>query len=133
MLVGPARSMVVLVLLLFLAGVHCSQKFNSLSPSLFVLLLLLLPPPPLLLLLLLLPLLPLPLLLLLSPPCNRVKLFTTPRDLLAVDLGKLAMRGLLNRNPELDPKDIDYILFGTVIQARRTTHDTHAIPSTFPR
>ena len=53
-----------------------------------------------------------------------------PRDLLAVDLGKLAMRGLLNRNPELDPKDIDYVLFGTVIQARhmryikREMHDT---------
>lgn len=41
------------------------------------------------------------------------------RDLLAVDLGKLALRGLLNRNPELDPKDIDYLLFGTVIQVHK--------------
>lgn len=47
------------------------------------------------------------------------------RDLLAVDLGKLALRGLLNRNPELDPKDVDYLLFGTVIQV----HTTAARPS----
>lgn len=42
-----------------------------------------------------------------------------------MDLGKLAMRGLLNRNPELDPKDIDYILFGAVIQVRHAARDTH--------
>ena len=43
------------------------------------------------------------------------------RDLLAVDLGKLALRGLLNRNPELAPKDVDYLLFGTVIQVHNPT------------
>lgn len=37
-----------------------------------------------------------------------------------MDLGKLALRGLLNRNPELDPKDVDYLLFGTVIQVQST-------------
>ncbi|CAM9251746.1 unnamed protein product [Ectocarpus sp. 4 AP-2014] len=47
---------------------------------------------------------------------------TTYKDLLAVDLGKLALRGLLNRNPELDPKDVDYLLFGTVIQESRTSN-----------
>eukprot|EP00904_Undaria_pinnatifida_P005603 jgi/Undpi1/2172/HiC_scaffold_12.g05558.m1 len=64
---------------------------------------------------------------------------TAYKDLLAVDLGKLAMRGLLNRNPELDPKDIDYVLFGTVIQARhmryikREMHDTLRTTSNIAR
>lgn len=38
-----------------------------------------------------------------------------------MDLGKLALRGLLNRNPELDPKYIDYLMFGTVIQVLYST------------
>ncbi|CAM9439470.1 unnamed protein product [Discosporangium mesarthrocarpum] len=47
---------------------------------------------------------------------------TTYKDYLAVDLGKMALRGLLNRNPELDPKDVDYLLYGTVIQEARTSN-----------
>ncbi|CAN0054438.1 unnamed protein product [Ascophyllum nodosum] len=47
---------------------------------------------------------------------------TAYKNLLAVDLGRLALRGLLNRNPELDPKHIDYILYGTVIQESRTSN-----------
>jgi acetyl-CoA acetyltransferase len=44
------------------------------------------------------------------------------QDLLAVDLGKLAIAGLLHRNPELNPKDVDCVLFGTVIQECRTSN-----------
>lgn len=58
------------------------------------------------------------------------------RDLLAVDLGKLALRGLLNRNPELDPKDVDYLLYGTVIQVCNACiqylHSSRAIESSHP-
>jgi acetyl-CoA acyltransferase len=41
---------------------------------------------------------------------------------MAVDLGKLALAGLLHRNPELDPKAIDYLMYGTVIQESRTSN-----------
>lgn len=44
------------------------------------------------------------------------------QDLMAVDLGKLALAGLLHRNPELKPADIDYVLYGTVIQESRTSN-----------
>lgn len=57
-----------------------------------------------------------------SPTCQQTLARPTHRDLLAVDLGKLALRGLLNRNPELDPKDVDYLLFGTVIQVQKNTN-----------
>lgn len=63
---------------------------------------------------------------------------TTYKDKLAVDLGKLALAGILNRNPELDAKDIDYLLYGTVIQEARTSNIAReaamgaGIPDTVP-
>jgi hypothetical protein len=47
---------------------------------------------------------------------------TTYKDEMAVDLGKLAMKGLLDRHPEMDPSAIDYLLYGTVIQESRTSN-----------
>eukprot|EP00611_Tribonema_gayanum_P019889 TRINITY_DN3539_c0_g2_i1.p1 TRINITY_DN3539_c0_g2~~TRINITY_DN3539_c0_g2_i1.p1 ORF type:complete len:483 (-),score=156.70 TRINITY_DN3539_c0_g2_i1:349-1698(-) len=47
---------------------------------------------------------------------------TLYKDLMAVDLGKLALAGLLHRNPELKPAEIDYVLYGTVIQESRTSN-----------
>jgi acetyl-CoA acyltransferase len=47
---------------------------------------------------------------------------TLYKDLMAVDLGKLALAGLIHRNPELDPAKIDYLLYGTVIQESRTSN-----------
>ncbi|CAM9266268.1 unnamed protein product [Phaeothamnion confervicola] len=63
---------------------------------------------------------------------------TTYKDKLAVDLAKLALQGLLVRNPELDPKAIDYVLYGTVIQETRTSNIAReaamaaGIPNTVP-
>ncbi|CAM9352017.1 unnamed protein product [Chrysoparadoxa australica] len=47
---------------------------------------------------------------------------TVYKDLLAVDLSMLVLRGLVNRNPELDPATIDYLLYGTVIQESKTSN-----------
>lgn len=46
---------------------------------------------------------------------------TVYKDLLAVDLARLALRGLLNKTA-LDPALIDYIYMGTVIQESRTSN-----------
>lgn len=46
---------------------------------------------------------------------------TTYKDHMAVDLGKLALKGLLTRTA-LDPATIDYILYGTVIQEPKTSN-----------
>ena len=43
-------------------------------------------------------------------------------ELMAVDLGRLAIRGLLDRNPQLDPGAIDNVLMGTVIQECKTSN-----------
>lgn len=43
------------------------------------------------------------------------------KDLLAVDLGRLAMKGILTKTA-LDPNLIDYIFYGTVIQEPRTSN-----------
>jgi len=37
-------------------------------------------------------------------------------ELIAQDLGRMALRGLLDRNPQLNPGEIDQVLMGTVIQ-----------------
>lgn len=46
---------------------------------------------------------------------------TTYKDLLAVDLGRLAMKGLIARTA-LDPAAVDYVLYGNVIQETRTSN-----------
>eukprot|EP01104_Vermistella_antarctica_P000931 TRINITY_DN11011_c0_g1_i1.p1 TRINITY_DN11011_c0_g1~~TRINITY_DN11011_c0_g1_i1.p1 ORF type:complete len:483 (+),score=155.22 TRINITY_DN11011_c0_g1_i1:39-1451(+) len=42
-------------------------------------------------------------------------------DLMAYDLGRLALKGLVDRN-NLNPADVDYIIMGTVIQEARTSN-----------
>lgn len=42
-------------------------------------------------------------------------------DLMAYDLGKMAIKGLLTRTA-IDPKVIDYVTFGTVVQECRTSN-----------
>jgi len=51
-----------------------------------------------------------------------VKAGTAYKDLMAVDLGRLSLKGLLDRNPALKPREIDYLLYGTVIQETRTSN-----------
>mmetsp|Transcript_5316 Transcript_5316/g.8333 ORF Transcript_5316/g.8333 Transcript_5316/m.8333 type:complete len:439 (+) Transcript_5316:113-1429(+) len=51
-----------------------------------------------------------------------VKASTNYKDLMAVDLQRMAFKGLLDRNPALDPEKIDYIVAGTVIQEVRTSN-----------
>eukprot|EP00968_Pinguiococcus_pyrenoidosus_P026181 scaffold7059_cov250-Pinguiococcus_pyrenoidosus.AAC.9 len=46
---------------------------------------------------------------------------TVYKDMMAVDLGRLALKGLLTKTA-LDPALIDYILYGTVIQEPRTSN-----------
>jgi len=46
---------------------------------------------------------------------------TTYSDLLAVDLGRLALKGLLTKTA-VDPKLIEYVCMGTVIQEPRTSN-----------
>lgn len=46
---------------------------------------------------------------------------TAYKDLLAVDLGRLALKGLLTKTA-IDPKLVDYLYFGTVIQEARTSN-----------
>eukprot|EP01041_Mallomonas_annulata_P004117 gene4117-8188_t len=46
---------------------------------------------------------------------------TTYNNYLAVDLGRFAMKGLLTKTA-IDPKLIDYIIFGNVIQEARTSN-----------
>ena len=41
--------------------------------------------------------------------------------LLAVDLGRLALKGLINKTA-LNPASIDYLYYGTVIQESRTSN-----------
>jgi len=43
-------------------------------------------------------------------------------EFMAVDLGRLALRGLLDRNPQLDPGSIDNVQMGTVIQDCKTSN-----------
>jgi len=43
-------------------------------------------------------------------------------ELIAQDLGRMALRGLLDRNPQLNPGEIDQVLMGTVIQESRTSN-----------
>lgn len=43
------------------------------------------------------------------------------KDHMAVDLGRFAMKGLLTKTA-LDPKLIDYIYYGSVIQEPRTSN-----------
>lgn len=43
------------------------------------------------------------------------------KDLLAHDLGRMAIKGLLDRT-HLDDKDLDYVVYGTVIQETRTAN-----------
>ena len=40
---------------------------------------------------------------------------------MAVDLGRMALKGLLTKTA-LDPKSIDYLMYGTVIQEPRTSN-----------
>eukprot|EP00640_Fibrocapsa_japonica_P001913 CAMPEP_0113938228 /NCGR_PEP_ID=MMETSP1339-20121228/4634_1 /TAXON_ID=94617 /ORGANISM="Fibrocapsa japonica" /LENGTH=438 /DNA_ID=CAMNT_0000941233 /DNA_START=83 /DNA_END=1399 /DNA_ORIENTATION=- /assembly_acc=CAM_ASM_000762 len=47
---------------------------------------------------------------------------TAYKDLLAVDLGRLAMKGLMDKMPSLSPSSIDYLIYGTVIQECRTSN-----------
>jgi acetyl-CoA acyltransferase len=42
-------------------------------------------------------------------------------DYLAVDLGRMAIKGLLTKTA-LDPKLVDYLYYGTVIQEPRTSN-----------
>lgn len=52
----------------------------------------------------------------------RVQLFLYTIDsLMAHDLGRMALLGLLSRN-NLDPKTIDRIIMGTVIQGNKQCH-----------
>ncbi len=46
---------------------------------------------------------------------------TIYNDLMAVDLSRLALKGLLTKTA-LDPNEIDYVLFGTVIQEAKTSN-----------
>jgi acetyl-CoA acyltransferase len=46
---------------------------------------------------------------------------TAYKDYLAVDLGRLAMKGLLDKTA-VNPQDIDYVYYGTVIQEPRTSN-----------
>jgi acetyl-CoA acyltransferase len=46
---------------------------------------------------------------------------TAYKDMIAYDLGRMALKGLLNKTA-LDPKSIDYLTFGTVIQEVRTSN-----------
>lgn len=46
---------------------------------------------------------------------------TTYNNYLAVDLGRLALKGLLVKTA-LDPATIDYLYYGTVIQEARTSN-----------
>lgn len=47
--------------------------------------------------------------------CGCCRAGTAYKELLAVDLARLAMKGLLDKTA-LDPSLIDYVNFGTVIQ-----------------
>lgn len=59
-------------------------------------------------------------------------------DLMAQDLGRIALRGLLDRHPQLDPAKIDNVLMGTVIQDCKTSNIAReaalsaGIPDTVP-
>lgn len=46
---------------------------------------------------------------------------TTYSDLLAVDLSRLALKGLITKTA-VDPKAVDYLYFGTVIQEPKTSN-----------
>ena len=46
---------------------------------------------------------------------------TAYKDYLAVDLGRLAMKGLLDKTA-ISPQEIDYVYYGTVIQEPRTSN-----------
>jgi acetyl-CoA acyltransferase len=41
---------------------------------------------------------------------------------MSVDLARLSLKGLMDRNPVLNPANIDYLLYGTVIQETRTSN-----------
>ncbi|WP_103666210.1 thiolase family protein [Gracilimonas amylolytica] len=62
---------------------------------------------------------------------------TNYNDMMAYDLGRMAIKGLLARNP-VDPKDIDRVIMGTVIQEVKTSNVAResalgaGIPNTVP-
>ncbi|MEX0608474.1 MAG: thiolase family protein [Balneolaceae bacterium] len=62
---------------------------------------------------------------------------TNYNDLLAYDLGRMAIEGLLSRNP-VDPAEIDRVIMGTVIQEVKTSNVAResalgaGIPATVP-
>ena len=62
---------------------------------------------------------------------------TNYNDMMAYDLGRMAIKGLLARNP-VDPKDIDRVIMGSVIQEVKTSNVAResalgaGIPNTVP-